>query len=146
MAETLVRDIPINVCTIAYNMSFEKMVIKNLAALYPDLSEHLMNIHDNMKDLMIPFKERKYYTKKMDGSFSIKYVLPALFPNDEELDYHNLELIHNGGEAMDSYKHLTNYSPEEQKKIRTSLLKYCELDTYAMVKIWQKLNEIVKNS
>lgn len=146
LAETLVRDIPINVCTIAYNMSFEKMVIKNLAALYPDLREHLMNIHDNMKDLMIPFKERKYYTKKMDGSFSIKYVLPALFPNDEELDYHNLELIHNGGEAMDSYKHLTNYSPEEQKKIRTSLLKYCELDTYAMVKIWQKLNEIVKNS
>ena len=142
LAESLVNDIPKDTCILAYNMSFEKTVIKNLSNLYPDLKEHLMNIHDNMKDLMIPFKNRDYYTKDMYGSYSIKYVLPALFPNDPSLDYHNLDLIHNGSEAMSNYANLKNLSKEEQEQIRKSLLKYCELDTYAMVKIWKKIKKI----
>ena len=48
-------------------MGFEKGVIKNLAKLFPDLSEHLMNIHDNIKDLMIPFKSRWYYIAAFHG-------------------------------------------------------------------------------
>ena len=35
-------------------------------------------------------------------------------------------------------------SKEEQEIVRHNLLKYCELDTYAMVKIWQKLLEVTK--
>ena len=142
LAENLVKDIPKNVCTLAYNMSFEKTVIKNLANLYPDLKDHLMNIHDNMKDLMIPFKNRDYYTKEMHGSFSIKYVLPALFPNDPSLDYHNLDLIHNGSEAMNEFANMGKLNKEEQEYLRERLLRYCELDTYAMVKIWEKLKEV----
>ena len=46
VAKQLCRDIPTDVCVLAYNMSFEKGRIRALAALYPDLSEHLMNIHD----------------------------------------------------------------------------------------------------
>ncbi len=142
LAEKLVQDIPKNVCTLAYNMSFEKSVIKNLAELFPDLSEHLMNIHDNIKDLMAPFVNRSYYVKEMEGSYSIKYVLPALFPNNAELNYHNLDLIHNGTEAMSAYADLKKYPPEKKQIIRKNLLKYCELDTFAMVKIWQKLKEV----
>ncbi len=144
LAESLVKDIPMNVTTIAYNMMFEKMVIKNLANTFPDLSNHLMNIHDNMKDLMLPFVNRDYYTKEMYGSYSIKYVLPALFPDDPSLDYHNLEGVHNGSEAMNTFTNLGNLSKEEQKVVRHNLLKYCELDTYAMVKIWDKLESITK--
>lgn len=143
LAEQLVKDIPNDACVLAYNMSFEKTVIKNLANLYPDLSESLINIHNKIKDLMVPFKSRYYYTKNMHGSYSIKYVLPALFPNEPSLDYHNLDLVHNGSEAMDIYAHLGEYSTDEQSKIRDSLLKYCYLDTYAMVKIYDKLKEIV---
>jgi len=142
LAEQLVNDIPKDSCVIAYNMMFEKMVIRNLASLYKDLSVHLMNIHDNMKDLMIPFKDRNYYTKEMYGSYSIKYVLPALFPNDPSLNYHNLELIHNGGEASNAYANLGKLSNEEQEIVRKNLLKYCELDTFAMVKIWKLLEEL----
>ena len=145
LAERLVQDIPLDVCTVAYNMMFEKMVIRNLANLYPDLSNHLMNIYNHIKDLMVPFKERYYYSKNMYGSFSIKYVLPALFPDDPSLDYHNLEDIHNGSEAMNSYANLSDLEKGQQEKIRHSLLKYCELDTYAMVKIWEKLNEVIKD-
>lgn len=77
----------------------------------------------------------------MGGSFSIKSVLPALFPNDPALDYHNLEGIHNGGEAMNAFPMMEFMSTEERETIRRNLLKYCELDTFAMVKVWEKLLE-----
>ena len=70
--------------------------------------------------------------------------LKELFPNDTSLDYHNLNLVHNGSEAMDIYAHLGERSKEEQIIIKDSLLKYCCLDTYAMVKIYDKLKETIK--
>lgn len=142
LAECLVKDIPKNVCVLAYNMSFEKTVIKNLAELYPDLKEHLLNIRDNIKDLMIPFYNRDYYTKDMQGSYSIKYVLPALFKDDERLNYHNLDEIHNGSEAMSAFANMGKLPDADRERIKHNLLKYCELDTYAMVKIWEKLKLI----
>ncbi len=145
LAERLVKDIPKNACVLAYNMSFEKSVIRKLASIYPDLSDHLMNIYNNFYDLMQPFKNRDYYTTSMNGSYSIKYVLPSLFPNDETLNYQNLDLIHNGSEAMNKYHELSSLSKEDYKYARERLLKYCELDTYAMVKILYKLQEICKN-
>lgn len=144
LAEKLVQDIPTNVCITAYNMGFEKGVIRKLAQQYPALSEHLLNITENIKDLMIPFSKRYYYTKAMQGSYSIKYVLPALYPNDPELDYHNLPVVHNGAEASDTFLSLAQKSKEEQEKLRKGLLVYCKLDTYAMVKIWQKLKEVTQ--
>ncbi|MBR1883816.1 MAG: DUF2779 domain-containing protein [Clostridia bacterium] len=143
LAERLVKDIPKDLCVLAYNMSFEKSVIKKLAKLYPDLSEHLLNITENMKDLMVPFRKRHYYARQMQGSYSIKYVLPALFQDDKNLDYHNLDLVHNGKEASNTFLSLKNMAEEEQKVLRESLLKYCRLDTYAMVKTFEKLKEEV---
>lgn len=140
LAEQLCKDIPKGVCSLAYNMGFEKGRINELALAYPDLAEHLMDIHANMKDLLVPFQKGYYYTPAMGGSFSIKSVLPALFPDDPELDYHNLEgCVHNGGEAMTIYPKLQELSNEERESVKHSLLKYCELDTFAMVKVWQKL-------
>ena len=143
LAKQLCKDIPLNVCTVAYNMSFEKSRIKSLADLFPDLAGHLMNIHDNIIDLMVPFRSKNYYTRAMQGSYSIKYVLPALYPNDIDLDYNQLEGVHNGAEASAIFAKMASMSHEELEKYRGHLLKYCELDTYAMVKIWKKLCEIV---
>ena len=122
-------------------MGFEKGRIKELSALYPDLQDHLMNIHDHVVDLMVPFQKKWYYCRAMEGSYSIKYVLPALFPEDPELDYHNLEGVHNGGEASDAFAKMAAMTPEEIAVKREQLLKYCGLDTYAMVKVWEKLKE-----
>ncbi len=135
LAEQLVRDIPTGACSLAFNMSFERTVIKNLAELFPDLSEQLLDIRENMHDLMIPFKDQDYYSKAMQGSYSIKYVLPALYPNDPELDYHNLDGVHNGSEASAAFAEMPSHTPEEIAEIRKNLLKYCGLDTYAMVKV-----------
>lgn len=144
LAEQLCQDIPLDVCTLAYHMAFEKGRLKSLAALYPDLAEHLMNIHDNIHDLMIPFRQKNYYCKAMQGSYSIKYVLPALFPDNPDLDYQNLEGVQDGMEASATFINMENMTAEEIEESREHLLKYCELDTYAMVKIWEKLHEAVR--
>ncbi|MBQ8828389.1 MAG: DUF2779 domain-containing protein, partial [Clostridia bacterium] len=141
LAVRLVNDIPQNVCVLAYNMTFEKAVIKRLAEQFSDLSHHLMNIHDNIKDLMEPFRKQFYYDRRMHGSYSIKNVLPALFPDDPELNYVNLDQIHNGGEAMLAYYDMSAKTDAERDETRRNLLKYCSLDTLAMVKILQKLIE-----
>ncbi len=144
LAEQLCRDIPMNVCTLAYNKGFECGRIKELAEYFPDLAEHLLNIADNIKDLITPFRAGHYYNRAMGGSFSIKSVLPAIYPNDPSLDYHNLEGVHNGGEAMELFPIIKDLPPEEQAIARQNLLKYCELDTYAMVKVWEELVRVAK--
>ena len=101
-----------------------------------------MSIHDNMQDLMIPFQKKWYVTPSMQGSYSIKYVLPALVPEMEKA-YKDLDLIHNGGEAMNAYANMSNLSNEDKIAYRKALLEYCKLDTLAMVKILNKIGEII---
>ncbi len=144
IAERLCEDIPMNVCVIAYYKSFECDRLKELAETFPDLAEHLLNIASNIKDLLVPFRSGYYYNKAMGGSFSIKSVLPAIFPDDPELNYKNLEQIHNGGEAMSIFPKIKDMPEDEQKTTRHNLLKYCELDTYAMVKVWEELRRVVE--
>lgn len=145
LAEQLCKDIPKDVCILAYNKKFEENRTKELAALYPDLADHLLNIARNIKDLLDPFQAGYYYLPAMGGSFSIKKVLPALFPGEPELDYHNLdERVQNGGDAMTIFPKMLKMSPEEVQSVRTALLEYCKLDTWAMVKVWQKLIEVTK--
>ena len=176
LAEQLCKDIPMNVCTLAYNKGFECGRIKELAALFPDLAVHLMNIQEHIQDLLTPFQNGYYYVPAMGGSFSIKSVLPALFPDDRELNYHNLdERCQNGGNAMTLFPKLAELQQRIpklglqkqengmlvlsdslmklsdiqaiQKEIaadREALLRYCELDTWAMVKVWEKLGKKAK--
>ena len=145
LAEQLCGDIPKDACVMAYNKGFECGRIEELAAVFPDLSEHLLNIKAHIIDLIVPFRKGFCYYPAMGGGFSIKVVLPALFPDDPELDYHNLAgSVHNGGEAMDIYPRIASMPPAEQQQARESLLRYCELDTYAMVKVLGKLRELAE--
>lgn len=145
LAEALCHDIPMDACTMVYNDTFEKARIKEMAEAYPDLATHLMNIRDNIIDLLIPFRRGHYYTPAMGGSFSIKSVLPALFPDDDELNYHNLNpLVQNGGHAMTIFPKIKDMSTKEAEEARQALLAYCHLDTLAMVRVWEKLLEVVK--
>lgn len=141
LAEQLCRDIPRDVIVLSYHSSVERNVVKNLAELYDDLKDHLSDIAKNIKDLEPPFKKMHYYSRKMAGSSSIKAVLPALYPDDPELDYHALEGVHNGAEAYEAFLSLDSLSTAEAKKLRNQLKEYCKLDTLAMVKLWQRLRE-----
>ena len=144
LAEKLCHDIPDDVCVIAYNKQFECGRIEELANMYPDLSEHLLCIKEHIVDLLCPFQDGYYYTPEMKDSFSIKSVLPALFPNSEELNYHNLnESVQNGADAMTIFPKMAMMNESEQKNARESLLAYCCLDTLAMVRVLEKLYEVI---
>ena len=92
-----------------------------------------------MKDLMTPFQKKWYYTPEMKGSYSIKYVLPALVP---ELSYNELE-IKDGSSASNIFLSMVNGMFDgNENKARENLLDYCKKDTFAMVKILEKLNKL----
>jgi hypothetical protein len=81
----------------------------------------------------------------MGRRYSIKYVAPALYPNDPGMNYQNLEgNIKNGGQAMTAIHMSKSMTPEEVERLRQSLLQYCALDTMAVVKILKKLYEVSK--
>ena len=143
VAEQLVRDIPDNVCVIVWNDTFEKGRLQELAGDFPDLAPHLLAIRENIVDLMAPFRAKHYYDRSFHGSYSIKAVLPGVFPDDPALDYHNLDTVHQGGEASDTYHNLHKVEPESERvAIREALLKYCGLDTLATVKLLDFLQEL----
>ena len=143
LAEKLCRDIPKGVCSTAYNKGFECGRLRELAKAYPDLADHLNDIADHIIDLIEPFRKKMVYLPEMNGSFSIKHVLPSLYPDDPTLNYANLDgSVHNGGEAMTIYPLIAKMSPAEAEAARQSLLEYCKLDTLAMVKVWEKLREM----
>ena len=143
LCEQLVKDIPLNSCILAYSKKFEVSRTNEMASRYSNLSDHLLNIAGNIKDLQDIFSTQSYYEENMAGRYSIKVVLPTLFPNDPSLDYHNLEQVHKGDEASSAFISLRNMNEEDRKVLRENMLKYCELDTYAMVKIFEKLKEVI---
>ena len=142
IAEALCRDIPADACVTAFNKAFECTRLRELAATFPDLAEHLTVITDHIVDLLTPFQKGWYYKREIGGSFSIKSVLPAICPNDPDLDYHELEGVHNGSEAMSVFPEIQYMEPEEQERARRNLLAYCKLDTLAMVKVWEELKKV----
>ena len=107
--------------------------------------EDLLALNDKFVDIAHPFQHKYYYDPKFNGRYSIKIVLPAMFTNDPELDYTKLGTVQNGGDAMDTFANL--YLLKDKSKIdeiRNDLLAYCRLGTLAMVKIWEKLRETVR--
>jgi hypothetical protein len=81
----------------------------------------------------------------MGNKFSIKSVLPALYPDDPNMDYHNLEgSVKNGTQAMTAILKAQEVSDEERNRIEEDLIKYCALDTFALVKVIKKLYEVSK--
>ena len=135
----LIKDCGTTGDVIVYNISFESGKLNDLINVFPQYSNELRGIINRLKDLMLPFQKRWYYTPEMKGSYSIKYVLPALVP---ELSYNNLE-IKEGGTASNTFLSMVNGTFEgDLKETRRQLLEYCELDTMAMVRILEVLKAL----
>ena len=141
IAKMLCDIIPNHACIIAYSVKFEKERLKELAESFPEYRKSFMEMATHFVDMEEPFKKRYYYTKGMKGRSSIKLVLPALFPNSPELDYVNLDGVHDGGEASSAYLDLVKLQGEELEMKRKELLEYCKLDTFGLVKIYELLKK-----
>jgi len=97
------------------------------------------------------FSEDKVWLTKKDGEVVNPYkTLDPIFSNwsNEDMDQlvSELDEIADGGAALTAYSKLQIQvmEPEERKAIESALLKYCELDTLAMVMLFEHLNEIVE--
>ena len=86
--EQLIQDCGSSGDILVYNIGFERGKLNDLIDVFPEYSNELLGIVNRLKDLMIPFQQKWYYTPEMKGSYSIKYILPALVP---ELSYNDLE-------------------------------------------------------
>ncbi|HUX59777.1 MAG TPA: DUF2779 domain-containing protein [Ignavibacteriaceae bacterium] len=124
---------------LVYNKSFEITRLKEIAKDFPEFSIEIEKRISRIVDLMIPFQKRYYYTPGMKGSYSIKYVLPALVSG---LSYDNLE-IKEGGTASSVFESLY-YETDlfSCAEIKKDLLEYCKMDTLAMVEIFKILQNI----
>jgi predicted RecB family nuclease len=116
--------------------SYETGVLNSLIEHFPQYADKLQSVIDRFKDLYAIIRNH-YYHPKFYGSFSLKYVLPALVP---EMSYENLS-IHEGMQAsLDYLRMIDSSTPEDEKaRIRSDLLTYCGQDTLAMVKIRDEL-------
>ncbi len=137
-----------------FNQAIEKTRIKELAEFFPKYSEKLLSINERLFDLMhivktntklfsdLGFEEGRaktvnYYHEDLEGSYSIKKVLPIF----SELTYKGMD-IGNGMEAVYAYAGFKDLTKAELEVTRHSLTLYCQQDTWAMVEILDKLRKI----
>ncbi len=147
LVKAMLKDINKNGTIVAFNQSFEIARIKELAKFLPQYKNELLQLITRFVDLIEPFRNLGYYHPDFNGSFSIKSIIPAMFKNNDELNYKNLGCVQNGGDAMNVFVNLHLEKDEIKiKETRNDLLRYCHLDTLAMVKIWQKLLLLIRKN
>lgn len=140
IAEGLSRVIPEDACVVVYHKSFETKILRELADTFPEHSRKLYKIIDNIRDLLEPFKYFACYYPEMGNSASLKAVVPALIP---DFSYDDLE-VQDGSMAMDAYWQMCMAEDEAEKdRIRHGMLEYCKRDTFVMVKLVEKLKEML---
>ena len=117
--------------------SYEKSVLTEMSRLFPDLSDRLMAIVARLVDLH-PIARAAYYHRDMQGSWSIKAILPTI-PGAPR--YEALAGVHNGLQAQSAYLEAihTQTSVDRRTEIHANLTDYCRLDTLAMVALVERL-------
>ena len=124
-----------------WNKTFEMTRHKELAVIHPDYAKFLLDLNERIYDLAYFVNKGLYLHPDFKGNWSIKNVLPVMVP---ELSYGDLE-IGKGDQAMVAWWKMVNgkLPDDEAEKTKSALLKYCQLDTWAMVRIWQKIRELL---
>jgi hypothetical protein len=118
---------------IAYNATFERGVLLELADAFADLAPALRACANRLFDLL-PVARAHYYHPAMLGSWSIKRVLPTIAP---DLDYGNLDAVQSGDMVEPVYFEMIDPATPTARRdaLAAALLSYCARDTLAMVRI-----------
>ncbi len=124
---------------LVYDITAERTSLNLLKQQFPQYENELNDRLTRLRDLMEPFQQGWYHHPKMNGSISLKSVLPALVP---ELNYENLS-IQNGNHAMSIYEKLETADLFERMEKLEQLEEYCLMDTLGMVKIFEVLEKVI---
>jgi hypothetical protein len=137
--DSLKKDVGRIGTVVVWNKKFECGRNDELARRIPEARPFLEDLNSRVYDLMDIFSKQYHVHKDFRGSTSIKAVLPVLIP---ELKYDDLD-IREGGTASQRWNEMTSgdLSEIERVKIAKNLKDYCELDTFAMYRIWKYLND-----
>jgi predicted RecB family nuclease len=116
--------------------AFESQRLSELAAWLPEFAGRIKKIQSRLWDLL-PVIRSHVYHPRFAGSFSLKYVLPALVP---DMTYAGMEVA-DGTDAGLAWESLVRrgLDQSERDRIRKALLDYCGQDTLALVKLTEKL-------
>jgi len=125
---------------VAYYASFERECLRQLREAVPKLARELERIERRLVDLL-PTVRNHVYHPDFGGGFSIKKTLPALVPG---LSYADLK-VRDGEVATVELQRLmlSGLAAGERAELREALLRYCERDTWAMVKMLERLRSLV---
>ena len=120
---------------------FEKTRIRELQRAVPDLAAELVALEAKLIDLH-PVVKNCVYHPDFKGSFSLKYILTPLVP---ELTYDDLVIVDGRVASVEIARLLfvaDKIPRQERDRVRRDLLNYCERDTWAMVKLVEKLRSL----
>jgi len=127
---------------IVYNRTFESQRLKDLARWNPEYAGRIAQVQARLWDLLEVIR-KNFYHPRFRGSFSLKRVLPALIP---DLTYDRMRVA-DGQEAGLAWEQLIRgqVSGHEKTELRSALLEYCSLDTFAMVRLLDLLANTVSS-
>ena len=122
-------------------MSYEKGCNDRMAEMYPEYADFLADLNSRIEDLMTPFAKMWFFDKDFFGSASVKKVLPVLV---SELSYKELE-VDNGllARRVGTDTVLNGKDGHNRTEVMYNLRKYCELDTFGMVRILEELRKVI---
>jgi hypothetical protein len=139
LAEHLLSNLGNSGSIVVYS-SYEKTQLNVLSREHPDLKDQIESCINRLFDLEKLFSTA-FYHPDFCGSTSIKKVLPVLVP---KLSYSGLEIA-DGGAAVAMFVKMARGGCDESEiqQIRAALLKYCHLDTLAMVKLHLEVEALI---
>jgi hypothetical protein len=139
LAESLQKDLGGRIGTVfVWYEAFEKTRNTEMGEMFPEFAQFFEEVNSKTYDLMKIFSDNLYIHPEFKGRTSIKKVLPVLVP---DLSYLDLG-IGDGMTASISWYRAAKWDTmdaAERETIFADLLKYCELDTLAMVEIFKRL-------
>ena len=128
---------------LVYGAQFETGILRRLAENFPEQSERVLDVIGRIADLLQPFSEFSYYNHRQRGKVSLKTVLPIL--TDET--YSGLA-VKDGYTANLAFRYLGTVGDSVAANrtaaaLSGDLVRYCTKDTLAMVRIVDRLRQIV---
>jgi hypothetical protein len=118
---------------------FERSRINELAEQVPAFADDLHALAGKLVDLL-PIARNHVYHPDFKGSFSLKYILGPLVP---DLTYNDLAIVDGQVASVEIARLLfVAHLVEDRDQLRRDLLAYCERDTWAMVRLVERLEEI----
>jgi hypothetical protein len=144
LTEELMRQIGPIGSVVSWRASFEKSRNRELAEASPATAWFFLDLNERMVDLEKVVTDGHYVHPGFNGRSSIKVVLPIVAP---DLSYATLA-IGDGGTASDRWRacQTGEIDGQERAEVYDALREYCKLDTWAIVRIWQYLEQLCRTT